>query len=112
MSVEEAKRVSAAFTGGAFVPPPRTITDIEKLLEPDPGGNFSLNNRRLAADVEVSMTGEPVTVTADDIRNIARAMKADLAADVFLGARANEKLVFSYAHPLFWAPFALVGDGG
>ena len=20
--------------------------------------------------------------------------------------------VFSYAHPLFWAPFSLVGDGG
>jgi CHAT domain-containing protein len=22
------------------------------------------------------------------------------------------RLVFSYAHPLFWAPFSLVGDGG
>ena len=22
------------------------------------------------------------------------------------------KMVFSYAHPLFWAPFSLVGDGG
>jgi CHAT domain-containing protein len=22
------------------------------------------------------------------------------------------KVVFSYAHPIFWAPFALVGDGG
>ena len=22
------------------------------------------------------------------------------------------RMVFSYAHPLFWAPFALVGDGG
>lgn len=21
-------------------------------------------------------------------------------------------LVFSYAHPIFWAPFSLVGDGG
>ncbi len=22
------------------------------------------------------------------------------------------KTVFSYAHPLFWAPFSLIGDGG
>src|SRR5205823_12316503 len=22
------------------------------------------------------------------------------------------KIVFSYAHPIFWAPFTLVGDGG
>ncbi|MFP6772075.1 MAG: hypothetical protein VCE74_07025, partial [Alphaproteobacteria bacterium] len=22
------------------------------------------------------------------------------------------KTIFSYAHPIFWAPFSLVGDGG
>ncbi len=22
------------------------------------------------------------------------------------------KTVFSYAHPIFWAPFSLIGDGG
>jgi CHAT domain-containing protein len=26
--------------------------------------------------------------------------------------RATNTVVFSYAHPLFWAPFTLVGDGG
>ncbi len=25
---------------------------------------------------------------------------------------ATGKAVFSYAHPLFWAPFSLIGDGG
>ena len=25
---------------------------------------------------------------------------------------ASGKTVFSYAHPIFWAPFSLVGDGG
>jgi CHAT domain-containing protein len=25
---------------------------------------------------------------------------------------ATGKAVFSYAHPIFWAPFSLVGDGG
>ncbi len=24
----------------------------------------------------------------------------------------SEKIVFSYAHPIFWAPFTLIGDGG
>jgi hypothetical protein len=25
---------------------------------------------------------------------------------------ASAKVVFSYPHPIFWAPFSLVGDGG
>ena len=25
---------------------------------------------------------------------------------------ATSKMVFSYAHPIFWAPFTLIGDGG
>jgi CHAT domain-containing protein len=24
----------------------------------------------------------------------------------------SKKVVFSYAHPIFWAPFTLIGDGG
>ena len=28
------------------------------------------------------------------------------------GYEAEGRLVFSYAHPIFWAPFILVGDGG
>ena len=24
----------------------------------------------------------------------------------------NGKTVFSYAHPLFWAPYTIIGDGG
>ena len=24
----------------------------------------------------------------------------------------SSKVVFSYAHPIFWAPFTLIGDGG
>jgi len=33
MSVEEAKKVTASFQGGAFVPPPRTISDITAILD-------------------------------------------------------------------------------
>jgi len=29
-----------------------------------------------------------------------------------LGYMEEGKMVFSYAHPVFWAPFSLVGDGG
>jgi CHAT domain-containing protein len=25
---------------------------------------------------------------------------------------AQGRTIFSYAHPIFWAPFSLVGDGG
>ena len=25
---------------------------------------------------------------------------------------ATQKVIFSYAHPIFWAPFSLIGDGG
>lgn len=42
-------------------------------------------------------------------------MNADLTRDVSVGGQAHEKVVktiFSYAHPIFWAPFTLVSDGG
>jgi CHAT domain-containing protein len=26
--------------------------------------------------------------------------------------RSGGKAVFSYAHPLFWAPYTIIGDGG
>jgi CHAT domain-containing protein len=28
------------------------------------------------------------------------------------GFEADGQLIFSYAHPIFWAPFMIVGDGG
>jgi CHAT domain-containing protein len=28
------------------------------------------------------------------------------------GAEADGRVLFSYAHPIFWAPFTVVGDGG
>lgn len=29
-----------------------------------------------------------------------------------MGYRQSGKMIFSYAHPIFWAPFTIVGDGG
>ncbi len=39
-----------------------------------------------------------------------QAMLALIDGDGLVGD--NGKTVFSYAHPLFWAPFSLIGDGG
>ena len=39
--------------------------------------------------------------------------QAELALIDGPGAQdASGRTLFSYAHPLFWAPFSLVGDGG
>ena len=38
-------------------------------------------------------------------------MKALIDSPGFVDPRTS-KVVFSYAHPIFWAPFTLVGDGG
>jgi CHAT domain-containing protein len=43
---------------------------------------------------------------AEALRQASLAMMNETAADP-----ASGKPLFSYAHPLFWAPYALVGDG-
>ena len=40
-----------------------------------------------------------------------RAMIAPIDSPGFVGPDGRQVL-FSYAHPIFWAPFSLVGDGG
>jgi CHAT domain-containing protein len=40
-----------------------------------------------------------------------QAMNALIDGPGFVDPKTN-RVVFSYAHPIFWAPFALVGDGG
>ena len=40
-----------------------------------------------------------------------KSMMALVSSDGFKDPESG-KVVFSYAHPIFWAPFSLVGDGG
>jgi CHAT domain-containing protein len=40
-----------------------------------------------------------------------RAMLAMIDEGGYVDPKTGEK-VFSYAHPIFWAPFSLIGDGG
>jgi CHAT domain-containing protein len=51
----------------------------------------------------------------DPSRTRAKALQQTMNALIDDGGfidSATGKMVFSYAHPIFWAPFALVGDGG
>lgn len=52
---------------------------------------------------------------ADPRLSRAKALQQTLNAMIDSGAYADARtdtIVFSYAHPIFWAPFTLVGDGG
>ena len=52
---------------------------------------------------------------ADGGLSRAEALRQTMIDMIDGGVYADEvsgKAVFSYAHPIFWAPFTLVGDGG
>jgi len=51
---------------------------------------------------------------ADPTLSRAQALRKSMLALIDGGGFADSsgKTVFSYAHPIFWAPFTLVGDGG
>ena len=44
-------------------------------------------------------------------RTLQKSMQTLMTGPGYTDLKTN-KVVFSYAHPIFWAPFALVGDGG
>ena len=51
---------------------------------------------------------------ADATLDRAQALRQAMLEMIDSGAQldAGDKPLYSYAHPLFWAPFSLVGDGG
>jgi CHAT domain-containing protein len=52
--------------------------------------------------------------TQDAVSNRAWALQQTRLAMIETGAQKNQAgdPLFSYAHPIFWAPFTIVGDGG
>jgi CHAT domain-containing protein len=56
----------------------------------------------------VLQTENPALTRAEALR---RAMIGLIDGSEYVDNESG-KAVFSYAHPLFWAPFTIVGDGG
>lgn len=61
--------------------------------------------RLLVTDPFERYATQPVS-RAEALRQASLAVMQGTAQD------AGGKALYSYAHPLFWAPYALVGDGG
>jgi len=65
MSVEEAKKVTASFSGAALVPPPRTIEDITAILDQQKRENpEAVAKVRAVADRNPPATGSPAMLAA------------------------------------------------
>jgi CHAT domain-containing protein len=62
--------------------------------------------RQLVSTLFERYAADPKLSRAEALRQASLAVMEDTAKD------AGGKALFSYAHPLFWAPYALVGDGG
>ena len=63
--------------------------------------------RLLTSELFRSQAADPSLSRAEALR---RAMMTLMNADA--GAADGNRAGFAYAHPLFWAPFSLIGDGG
>jgi CHAT domain-containing protein len=63
--------------------------------------------RTLTTDLFQRQAADPTLTRADALN---RTMQELIDRAGYVDRRG--RLVFSYAHPLFWAPFSLVGDGG
>jgi CHAT domain-containing protein len=63
--------------------------------------------RTLVTEIFQRYAADPALTRAEALRQASLSLMDKAASDP-----ASGKAVFSYAHPLFWAPYALVGDGG
>ena len=63
--------------------------------------------KELTTELFHSQAAEPGLGRAEALR---RSMVAMIDDGGFINSEG--KIVFSYAHPIFWAPFGLIGDGG
>jgi molybdenum ABC transporter molybdate-binding protein len=67
----------------------------------------SASARELVADLFRRQSADPQISRAEALR---QAMLAMIDSKGYSDAAG--KMVFSYAHPLFWAPYSIIGDGG
>ncbi len=72
--------------------------------------NWSVHSqsaKELVSDLFKRQAGDPKLTRAEALR---QAMLALMDGPGYLGA--DGKTAFAYAHPLFWAPYTIIGDGG
>jgi hypothetical protein len=74
-------------TAPSFVAPPRTIDDITAILDQEKPDPNITRGEALRAAMMALLDGQGF---ADDKGNV----------------------LFTYGHPLFWAPYTIIGDGG
>jgi CHAT domain-containing protein len=67
----------------------------------------SASARELTADLFLRQGADPNLSRAEALR---QAMIALLDGPGMVDSSGNT--VFTYAHPLFWAPYSVIGDGG
>jgi CHAT domain-containing protein len=67
----------------------------------------SASARELVTDLFRRQAADPRISRAEALRQAAVAL---LDGKGF--SDAEGKTLFSYAHPLFWAPYTIIGDGG
>jgi len=67
----------------------------------------TVSARLLTSELFRIQAEQPALTRAAALRAAMLALMAMKASDA-----GNGKALYSYAHPLFWAPFALIGDGG
>ena len=73
-----------------------------------PTGRFIRNRRgSLSTDLFKRQADDPKLTRGEALR---QAMMALMDGPGYVGA--DGKTEFAYAHPLFWAPYSIIGDGG
>ncbi len=72
--------------------------------------NWSVHSefaRELVSDLFKRQAADPKLARSEALR---QAMMALVDGPGYVGSDGNT--VFDYAHPLFWAPYSIIGDGG
>ncbi len=67
----------------------------------------TISARLLTADIFKRSAGNPALTRAEALRQTMLWLMDNAGQ-----SDASGKTEFTYAHPMFWAPFALIGDGG
>lgn len=91
-----------------------TIAETQKLLKPQEALLAIYSTQKRALVWAVPAQGQPAFHIAElpSAKVRAEALRQASLTVMQQSAKAACGASFSYAHPMFWAPFVVVGDGG